>query len=143
MPRNPKAMDVLISEIQSAYDHDVSFVLSELDGFGVHRGLGYDGADTPGFAAVAAALEADKRIAYVSTSGEDVAIGFTSGPSADRSEPFGIDKVLLSQPEDPIKVREAELKELTLRELKDQFDYETGTKKEIIAEILEQEFSTF
>jgi hypothetical protein len=147
MPRIPRAAKQLHTEIASVVP-DATILPSEPDGFGVYRTVVYEG---DGVAELLEAVSGDKRIAAVSGN----VVEFSTKTNSDTSDPFGVAKahgVLNGQKElipgtgipteDDEEAEEEEpsledrLNSMTRKEIMAEYGFESGTKKDIIAEIL-------
>lgn len=143
MPRIPRAAKQLHTEIASVVP-DATILPSEPDGFGVYRTIVYEG---DGVDRLLDAISNDKRITAVSGN----VVEFSTKVNSDSSDPFGVAKahtVLNGQKElipgtgIPAEDDEEEpsledrLNSMTKKEIAEEYGFESGTKKDMIAEIL-------
>ena len=129
MPRIPNAARQLFDEIKSVVP-DADLTASDPDGFGVYRTITIEGDSVD---RILDAVSSDKRIRAVSGN----VVEFVPTVNADLTSFFWAARAYaLIKREDPEPTLEERLNSMTKAQIADEYGFESGTKKDMIAEIL-------
>jgi hypothetical protein len=128
MPRIPRAAKQLFSEIAAVVPDAGYDPVDDPDGFGVHRTFFVTGKDV---ARILEAVSIDKRIKDVSGN----VVEFVTTVNADTSDIFNVARAqkVIGEAEPTLEER---LNAMTKAQIAEEYGFESGTKKDMIAEVL-------
>lgn len=144
MPRIPYAAKQLFKEMNDVAPGVVYEPTGDPDGFGVYRTVYFSGE---GVSELLDAVSVDKRIVAV----EDGVVEFVTTVNADTTDSFGVysvrkilhrdypaanDEPVDEPPPWDKDSLEQRLNSMKVAEIREEFNFESGTKKDMIAEIL-------